>query len=447
MVGNFRLRAGSGSPIAALFILLCLTLPAAAEELRMLDPSAPDYRTPRAGEGFRTKIFGRDVEVPTRDRRSTSAWDLGLAAWIPWPDGRAFRPFASVYLFRRPDTEHFFRGTVVLLYDDLIYGRALSEGSPFELVLGFENNTIPTDQAEYYDGEHIEKEGVMWGSVRGAVGLGYRRQIEPGFVAPRFMEAVDPQAPDNMFSLNVTFEPKYLYFKEGKDVSSDFTSPESGAELAGRVQLRMDALERNLLDLAHRGVAGGFDAWQGWRPSWEDWGRDQREQAGDGKAPRLLSAYGVLAGGVPGLSERHRLIGYGYAGLGGNLDRFSAPRTGGGPSGDEFLALSRPLVPGASLQEFFPDHYAVGIAEYRYELFFFTYLSARASVAGLDRDRISNSGDFHRSNDVLTSVGGRITTGFLFSTRMQIDYNYNFDVIRDDDRGSSEIVFHISRSF
>jgi hypothetical protein len=437
----------SGSRIAALFILLCLATPAASEELRTLDPSSPDYRTPRAGEGFRTKIFGRDVEVPERDRRSTSAWDVGIAGSVPWPDANALRPFGSVYLFRRPDPDHFFRGTLVLLYDELIYGHALSEGNPFELVLGFENYTIPADQADYYDGEKITHESVTWGYVRGAAGLGYRRQIHPGFLAPRFAEAVDPQKPDNMFSASLTFEPKYLYFKEGKDVSSDFTSPESGAELAGRFQLRMDALERNLLDLAHRGVAGGIDALQGWRPSWEDWGRDQREQAGDGKAPRSLAAYGVLAGGVPGLSERHRLIGYGYAGLGGNLDRFSAPRMGGGPSGDEFGALSRPLVPGAALREFYPDHYAIGIAEYRYELFFFTYLSARASVAGLDRDRISDSGDFHRENDVLTSVGGRITSGFLFSTRIQLDYNYNFDVVRDDDHGASEIVFHISRSF
>jgi hypothetical protein len=435
-----------GSRIAALFILLCLATPAASEELRTLDPSSPDYRTPRAGEGFRTKIFGRDVEVPTRDRRSTSAWDVGIAAWVPWPDTRALSPFGSVYLFRRPDTDQFFRGTLVLLYDDLIYGRALTEGSPFELVLGFENYTIPSDQSEYVDGEKIDHEGVTWGFVRGAVGLGYRRQLQAGF-APRFAEAVDPQAPDNMFSLSATFEPKYLYFKEGKDVTSDFTSPENGVELAGRLQLRMDALERNLLDLAHSGVAGGIDALQGWRPSWEDWGRDQREQAGDGKAPRRLAAYGVLAGGVPGLSERHRLIGYGYAGLGGNLDRFSAPRVGGGPSGDELLALSRPLVPGATLQEYYPDHYAIGIAEYRYELFFFTYLSARASVAALDRDRL-NSGAIHRENNVLGSVGGRITSGFLFSSRIQIDYNYNFDVIRDDnDRGNSEIVFHVSRSF
>src|SRR5262249_36186217 len=41
-------------------------------ELRRLDLSAPDYRTPRAGEGFRTRIFGRDVAVLPSDRRSTS---------------------------------------------------------------------------------------------------------------------------------------------------------------------------------------------------------------------------------------------------------------------------------------------------------------------------------------------------------------------------------------
>ena len=84
-------------------------------QLRVLDPSSPGYRTPRAGEGFKTSIFGREVEVAPRDRRSTTAWDVGIAAWIPWPEAAAIRPFASLYLWRRPDENSFLRGTLVLL--------------------------------------------------------------------------------------------------------------------------------------------------------------------------------------------------------------------------------------------------------------------------------------------------------------------------------------------
>jgi hypothetical protein len=417
-----------------------------ASQLRWLDPSSPEYKTPRAGEGFRTKIFGRDVEVEPRDRRSTSAWDVGLAGWAPWPDARAVLPFGSLYFFRRPDEGHFFRGTVVGLYNDLTYANSFGE-SPFELVLGFQNQTIPFDQSEYVDGEKIDNQSLMRGNLRGAVGVGYRRQVEGGFGPPRRREGVDPQTPDNMFSLSATLEPEFLYFKEGKEVGSDFTSPENTFALQGRLALRWDALERNLLDLSHSGYALGFDATQGWRAEWEDWGIDESEQAGDGRLPRLAQAYAVVAAGVPGASERHRLIGSVHGGWGGNTDRFSAPRLGGGPGGDEFGALARPLVPGVSLGEYYPDHYGVAIAEYRYELFFFSYLSARASAAYLDRDRL-DTGQIHRENNGLASLGSRLTTGFVFKTRLQLDYNYNFDVIRDDDeRGGSEIVLHVSRQF
>lgn len=416
-------------------------------ELRWLDPSAADYRTPRAGEGFRTHIFGRDVEVPPRDRRSVSAVDVGAAAWYRWPEDEPALPFGSLYFWRRPDDQSFFRGTVVFVYNDLLYTHALAPRSPFEFVLGFQSSTIPSDQAEYADGERIAHQELLQGDVRGAIGVGYRRQVEAGFGGLRIREGVNPKAPDNMFSLDATLEPEFLYFREGRDDSRDFTVPGDTFALRGHLALRWDALERNLLDLSHRGFALGIDAWQGWRARWRDWGIDRGENAGDGREPRLLQAYGVAAAGLPGVaSERHRLIGSLHAGWGGNLDRFSEPSVGGGPSGDEFLSLSRPIVPGAAIGEFLPDHYAVAIAEYRYELFFFTYLSARASAAWLDRERLNGSG-IHRENDALTSIGTRLTTGFLFKTRLQLDYTYNFELIRDGKRGASGLVLHVSRSF
>ncbi len=71
---------------------------------------------------------------------------------------------------------------------------------------------------------------------------------------------------------------------------------------------------------------------------------------------------------------------------------------------------------------------------------------ARASVAYLDRDRRLN-GIIERQDDVLASIGTRITTGFIFRTRLQIDYNYNFGVIRQGDFGGHEILFHWSKDF
>jgi hypothetical protein len=79
-------------------------------------------------------------------------------------------------------------------------------------------------------------------------------------------------------------------------------------------------------------------------------------------------------------------------------------------------------VPGAGIGEFWPDHYAIGIAEYRYELFFFTYLRRAARGAWLDRDRLRSNNTTHRENNTLKSLGMRLTTGFLrpASVRLQL---------------------------
>lgn len=396
-------------------------------------------------------MFGRDVTVHARDRRSTSAWDLGAAFWYPEPEGRLGVPIFALYFWRRPDEEQFFRGTFSVLYNDLVYAHALAPESPFEVVLGFENNTTPTESTERVDGERIEDEQLLWGSVRGAVGLGYPRQIAPGFGGLTILEDVNPQAPDNMLSVSLTAEPKYLYFGGGHNANFRWVEPQDTVELQGHAAMRWDALERNLLDLSHAGYALGADGTYGWRANWEDWGVAASHRAESGRHPRLLQGYAVVAGGVPGAGERHRLIGTAYGGWGANLDRFSAPRLGGGPGGDEFFSLARPRLPGASISEFTPEHYAVAIAEYRYELFFFTYLGARASLGWLDRDRLSfdddSEGPFRREDDVMSSLGARITTGFFFRTRLQLDYNYGFDVIRDGHRGGNEVVVHFSGSF
>ena len=418
------------------------------ENHRFIDPSAPDYRTPRAGEAFRTQIFGRDVDLDFRDRRSTSAIDVGAGSWIPSADEGSLLPFASLYFWRRSE-DRFLRATVGIVYNDVTYAHALTSGNPFEVVLEFENNTVPFDSVQWADGERIEAEKLRKGSVRGALGLGYRRQLKPGWRTPVFTDRVDPQKPDNMFSIALLAEPKYLYFIE-RNSDPRFVVPQDTFELDGKVALRWDALERNLLELAHSGYAVGFDATYGWRANWEDWGIDRGERAERGRYPKLFQTYAVAATGVPGLGERHRWLQQVHAGWGWDLDRFSQPRVGGGPGGQEFLSIGRATLPGANLSEFTPKHYAVALTEYRYELFFFTYLSARGGIAWLDRDRLGPGGvlgPIHHQNDFLVPVGGGITTGFLFKTQLQVDYNYNFDVIRERDRGGSEVVVHVSKSF
>src|SRR5262245_7979983 len=421
------------------------------EELPWVDPwdQGSSYRTPRAGEGFRTSLLGFDATVEPRDRRSTSAFDLGIAAYFRHPEEAPVIPFASLYFWRRPDEHRFLRATVGGIYNDILAARSFGE-SPFEAVFTFENNTIWFDNnAQWVDGERDEDEKLRKMSVRGGLGVGYRRQLVPGWNPLVFTDRVDPQKPDNMFSVYLLAEPRYLYFAE-HNASPRFVVPQDTFELDGRLAMRWDSLERNLLELAHRGFATGFDATYGWRANWEDWGIDRTRNADRARYPKLLQTYAVAATGIPGISERHRLISYVHAGWGWNLDRFSQPRVGGGPGGNEFMSLARPTLPGAAISEFTPKHYAVALAEYRYELLFFTYLSAHGGVAWLDRDRLGPAGfagGIRKQNDLLYPVGARITTGFAFHTQLELEYNYNFDVIRNGHRGASAIVAHISLSF
>ena len=87
-----------------------------------------------------------------------------------------------------------------------------------------------------------------------------------------------------------------------------------------------------------------------------------------------VAAYAVAAGGVPFVrSERHRLVTELYGAIGKDLDRFSAFRVPGRPTGYEWEALSRPVVPGVAFNELFPTQYGIADLVYRYEALFFVY--------------------------------------------------------------------------
>ena len=199
--------------------------------------------------------------------------------------------------------------------------------------------------------------------------------------------------------------------------------------------------------MPHRGYALGSDLTYGYRTNWEDWGIDRERHASSSRDFGALSAYLVGVRGVPLVeSERHRLVGTVHGGWGDGQDRFSNFHTGGGPTGYEFESISRPVLPGAMIEEYRTDRYAVAIGEYRYEPIFFTYVSIRSSVSYLRRERL-HDGARVRSDDVLASIGGRLVTGFVFETLLELDYNYNAGVLRRGEYGGHEVTLHISRQF
>lgn len=391
------------------------------------------YETPIAGEEFHTTFAGRKVDVPAENRRSVTAWDLGLA-YTPGLSKNEIVPIGSIYIWRNPENAYLLRATLAGVFNDVFYARPI-QGGGLEYVATFENFTVPFDQAEFIDGNRIEQEELTYGHVRLGAGLGWREAIGPGYQ-------------DNMRAASLTLEPGYFYFNSGDSVASDFVTPESNFETRLHARLRWDALERNLLELAHQGYAFGADFVLAHRSDWDDWGRNGQEDGDGHQQYGYANAYLRTASGIPGVaSERHRFLSSLHGGVGNNLDRFSAPRLGGAPQSDEYGAIARPVIPGALVREFFPNHYAVATAEYRYEATFFSYVGLRGSLAYLDRKRRRGGADFPRENDVLGSIGARVTTGFLFETRLQMEYNYNTEVIRDNDAGGHNVVLHVSGSF
>lgn len=403
--------------------------------LPRLQEEGKEYRTPRAGEGFRAEVLGTDVAVQPRDRRSVTAWDAGAAVVAPGVSETEVLPFASLFFWRHPDDMTFFRAVVAGVYNEVFFSKSARELRPLEGILTLNNFTVPVEEAPHVDGTRIDEEELFWGRVHPGIGLGYREPLD------------EPGANDSMLAVSLIAEPGFLYFDGGADAAADFIEPRDTFEGRGRLQARLDAMERNLLELPHRGVATGGDLVYGWRAKWEDWGRGAREGGAESRDYVTFTGYMVGAGGVPFVrSDRHRLLGSIHGGTGDALDRFSGLRLGGGPSGDEYESLARPILPGALIEEFITSHYAVAVGEYRWEPIFFAYLSLRTSLSYVERERLS-SGEVKKRGDYLGSLGARITMGVPLDMRLQLDYNYSAGVIRDGRHGGHEVVVHLSRQF
>ncbi|MGO9380084.1 MAG: hypothetical protein ACLP29_16250 [Dissulfurispiraceae bacterium] len=402
----------------------------------LLSPDNPAYRTPRAGEGFKTELFGQEITVQPENSRSVTAADFGVQANIPGADNRGIIPFGAVYLWRHPDDQSLFRADLVGVYNDIFWAGSSPDLGHFEWVLTFDSYTLPIGQYELVDGNAVKSEELIWGYVRPGFGLGYRQKVSPGHQ-------------DNMLAIDLTIEPGFLFFSKSSYAASNFVLPQNTFELREHLQVRLDALDRNLLSLPHNGFAAGVDLVNANRTNWKNWGLNGSET--DGREYFSASGYLLGAAAVPGIdSDRHRLLGSIHGGVGSDLDRFSAPRIGGGvlTMGEEYGSTWRPLLPGSIIQEYFPKHYAVAVGEYRWEALFFTYLSFDASAGWLDRMRQTGPSltDTTSKNDFFSSLGGRLTTGFFFDSRMQLSYNYNFSEIRSGKYGGHEILLHFSRN-
>lgn len=407
-------------------------------ELAELGQDPRSYRTPRAGEGFKTQVFGEEVTIPARSLAAVTGWKLGAQFETPKPDDRLALPAAALYLWRQPDERHWLRGELAGVYNNVFWGVKPENWGDFELGLTFTNFTLPSTWNEVYDGVRDEREEMFWGYVRPGFSVGYPKSLATG-------------RQDNMWQLNYVLEPGYFYSARDELTAANMVLPKSTFELRNRVNFRYDNLERNILSLPHQGLAAGAEIIQGYRAHWADWGTPENtSRKHDGQHYVNFNAYAVSTNNVPFVSsERHKLVSWLTAGVGHNLDRFSATRVGGGPNamGMEYGSSAMPILPGTSIWEFYPDHYAIGALEYRYELSWFTYLTAHGGVGYLNPLRPHGANGLRESKELLPWMGTRLTTGFFFDTLLQIDYSHSFNLVNAGTRGGNEIMFWLSGEF
>ncbi|HEX2245841.1 MAG TPA: hypothetical protein VHH94_06120 [Gammaproteobacteria bacterium] len=423
---------------------------------------ADDYRTPRAGEEYRTALWGIPITAPARNRRHVTALDLGLQ-WIPdgpisplilplggalvvrdrnEPGSDLILPFGAVFVWRNEDYgKKRFRGVFSGLYNDLRYNIAPEFLQGAEAVFTFENFTVPFGRPEFVEGRRIRDVDLEWQYVRGGLGLGYRTPLAPGHQ-------------DNTLEITLSYEPGFFWFDSGDDTAQDFIVPHDTYEGRAHLRLRADALERNILELSHRGFSAGSDLVYGHRANWRDWGGSVFgvADADEGRDYFAASFYAVAAGAVPFVdSERHRLIASAYAGLGTDLDRFSAFRLAGRPDASEWEAISRPNLPGAAFDEFFSRSYGIVDLRYRYEALFFLYPYVYGNWAWIDRPRRFQAGSLGHPMDSLPTLGAGIITGAPWRSRLELNYAYNFGILRNPERqpefGGHSIIVHWSKEF
>lgn len=365
-----------------------------------------------------------------------TAINIGMN-WIPdGPERLELLPFGALFVWHNWDDENRrFRGTFSVAFNDIQYQRGLSSTSPWFAAMTFENVIIPFGRYEYVEGQAIKDVDLQWNHLFAGIGFGYRRLVSPGFQ-------------DNVVEFSLTYEPGYRWFDGSSKTSKNFMVPQNTYEGRVHARLRVDKLERNLMELLHKGVALGGDALYGHRAQWRPWGDPAFETPDnhDERTFMVASIYAAIAGGVPWVpSERHRLIATIYGGVGKNLDRFSTFRLPGRPTGYEWEALSRPLIPGVAFNELFPRKYAIANLTYRYEALFFLYPYIRGTWSAIERARFNGDGTIRNQVDMLPAVGGGIVSGAPWGSQIEINYSYNFGIYRDRHGpklgGSSVVVF------
>ena len=400
------------------------------------------YRTPRAGERLRGTfpLFGFELDIAERRRDETMAVSLGASIYSPKVADQTVVPFAAFYY---ADTWNEKKRRIRVIAAGLANYVDFYEGSwnnyGIEFMATWENYTIPFPSSLIIEDTTLEDSKIYWGYLRAGFGIGWRKRIAPW-------------AGDNNFSIYLLYEPALLYFKDTSDTASNYIVPDTTYEDRFHIRMRVDALERNIMELKHNGWAAGLDGIFGHRHNWKDHDYNGSFLKRKTQHYYYLSGYFTIVGGPDSLSERHRFSFSIHGGISPDdgLDRYSAPRLGGGPTGDEADTLSRSPIPGAQFDEYIVSRYLLFTVEYRLELLFFMYLHLKGVVGPLRRMELSDDKQevSLSKNEAVGSLSVALTTGFAWNSQLYIEYSHDFGLLRGrKNKGGDNLLISWSKSF
>jgi hypothetical protein len=350
---------------------------------------------------------------------------LGSAFYLPAVGDTSFSPLAAFYSKLVRDS---FRLRLQLSVFDNEVDLAVPIYSPFEFVFGFENYTVPFGQTEVVDGSDDLGSEIVWGSLDGYLGVGLRFPVAP-------LEA------DSDLRFQLQYRSGWLYTRYTANTQNETLPPDTYVH-GVRFRVRYDGLVRNLLELAHEGIAAGCDIDYTHRNLDRDYTvNDTVFPANETRDVMRIAAYLVAAFPIPGLSERSRLITYVHGGITpiGKVDRFDAFRVGGGPFPCETDDLYRHPYPGALFNQVPASEYVLATVEYRLELLFFVYWSLRGTM-GWGNQPTLRAGHFDFRDITAYAASTGITCGAPWNSELYIEYAWDSGELRNGQQGSSILV-------
>lgn len=392
-------------------------------------------KVPLAGEAYQTTILGRKITIPARNRDNELALTLGANVYTPKIGSDSVLPIAALYWKHRWDS-WWTRNVFGVFVNEMDVAKNIGH---FQLLGHLENNTIPFADTDIQNGKEVKASSVIWGTVSGWLGAGYRLPVAPWQT-------------DNDFRIQLFYHSGYFYDRRTSDTGANVRLPPDTYVHGMRMRVRYDGLLRNIMELPHKGWAWGGDLELTRRDNWSDstFG-DLLFSRRDTRDYLKFSGYVIGAMGIPGLSERHRFVGYLHGGVSpmGKLDRFSAFRAGGGPFPNESDDLYRLPYPGALFNNFSVTDYVIGTLEYRLQLAFFLYLHLRGTFAwGGNRPNYATTQglklDLKSSDGAAFSAG--LTSGFLWNSQLYLEYSYDNKLLRNGTDGNSFMLLW-SKSF